>query len=912
MKVKTHIAIKCVYTLIASMLIHLVLAQDSTDLSHQAMELGYDQPVNSSLSATGINLKYRLATTVDQLLQGTSAGIYAVENSGQPGGEVGVHLRGFHSLIAGNQPLYVVDGIPYNNETDWSLAGTTFGPATSPLAFISPQDIESITVLKDAGATALYGSRGSNGVIIIKTKRILPDSLSVSFNMNFGSLVPMGSYELATAGQYATFLNEAFANAGLSQPYSNPSGFGKGTDWQDKILRKSAIRQNYHLGISGGNEKLNFYLAGEFLDQPGIIIGSDFQRYNFQANIDAQLNDKLILENSLQLGRIEFNTIPSDAGYGTSDVDVITGSRIFNPILPHQNNDGSINYFNLMADDSGLPTGILQSDLIQPNPLLLAGSTDSKSTTTRVHNYLSLKYHLLENLSINGAIGVDALFNEEYTFIPGALFFGQPKGRGSGAKLDALKFTNQYFVEFENPQSTDHHLKVFGGVGIEGWRREVLAGQSLGFDNETLRYYSLTVGQQKLLNSDIQDWNMQSIFGQGSYAYRDIYELTLTARADGSSIYGGRFSLFPAIAFSWNLDKSSLVRNHENISRLLIRTSIGSTGNLSIEPYSRFSLLNEFSAALNGSTINGISIDRIGNKDLKIEKTQKFNIGFQLGLKDNRWLFDLDLYRDLTDNAIGLRPLAATSGFQYAMANVASILNQGIEFSASINERIGVADASFQFFLATNKNKVESLVDDLTISSNKSILEITNWNQISQGTAISNFKGYTSNGTEAIFLGSGLPKFVLGFYTKWNYRRIDLGISLQGAFGQKMINANRLLLENTTGEYNVSSDYLSKSPTSIYQPGAYSILTEQFVENASYIRLKNLTLGYDIPLGWLSKAAIKALNIYIAGENLWTVTSYSGIDPDVSHFGSVGPYQGVDLGSYPKAKTYLLGLKIDL
>ncbi|MCB0666317.1 MAG: SusC/RagA family TonB-linked outer membrane protein [Saprospiraceae bacterium] len=877
-------------------------------LSHRNIQIGYGQTIRGA--SAKVNQHTRSATTADQLLQGTAAGIYAVQNSGQPAGEMGIHIRGFRSLLASNQPLYLIDGIPYYNETGWSSAGSVFGPAASPLAFLNPQDIEEIRVLKDAATTSLYGSRAANGVVIIRTRRTLPDSLKVSFNVSFGSQTPIGTYELANANEYAGFLNQAYNNAGLDARYDNPNAFGTGTDWQNSIYRDQAWRQNYHLGISGGGEKVKYYLSGEYLDQTGIIIGSDFQRYSFRANMDAQINDRTSLSNSLTFNRVESNTVASDAGYNESGVDVITGSRIFNPILSHQNADGSINRFHFAADNAGLSSGMLQSTFIQPNPLLLAGSTDSKSSTSRVSNNLQLKVSILDNLSLNGTIGVDALFNEEYTFIPGALFLGANQGTGSGAKLDALKFINQYFLEFNQKYSGDQKLDLVAGYSWEGWRREVLAGRSVGFDNETLRYYSLTVGQQKILNSNISEWGMQSFFGMGQYSYKDILNLTLSARADAISIFDNKWSLFPTLAFSWDLRQSSLVRS-QKISSIIVHSSIGSTGNQSIPPYSRFSLLNEYNAALNGATINGISIDKIANNQLEVEKTEKYDLGIEVGFKENHLIFDLDFYRENTRNAIGLIPLLATSGFEYGVANIASISNQGLELSASTNHNVGTANASFQFFISLNKNKVESLDLQDQLISGLPFSGITDWSLTKSNYSLSTFYKRNPDQFEQSILGSAAPKMITGLFSKWDFKDLDFSISLHGAFGQKMINANNLYLQNPSGEFNVLADYLHSNIAPAFEPGKPQVLTEDLIEDASYLRVQNITIGYTIPSTLLTGSSIKKLRIYGSVENIFTLTAYSGLDPDVSHFGSLTQYQGVDLGSYPKAKMFLLGLNVD-
>ena len=755
MSQSTLYMVRCLVLLMASLYAFFLTAQEPApmDTSQPEQELsdrGYFMVPGKMYDAPAMqtNLHFRQVNTIDQFLQGTVAGVNAIENSGQPAAEIALQIRGIHTLAGNNQPLFIIDGIPYYDETDFSISGTTFGPPVSPFSFINPNDIESITVLKDAGATAMYGARATNGVVIVRTKRKLSPGQKIALKIKVGSQEPIGSYNIAGATQFAEFLNQAYTNAGLSAPYPNPSSFGSGTDWQNIIYRDQALRQEYHLGIAGGTEKISFLLSGEYLNQKGLIFGSDFQRANFRANIDAEISDRFSLQNSLNFGRIDINSVASDAASDDSGIDVISGSRIFNPILPYQQN-GAVTAYNYIADENGLPTSVLQNSVAQPNPLLLAGSTDSKLATTRISNYLHLKYGLLSDLTLHAAVGLDGIFNEEYVFVPGILFFGTSDGLGSGAKMDALKFINQYYLDYAPQFSPDHNLNIHAGFSTEGYRREVLSGRSVGFDNETLRYYSLTVGQQKTLYSDISDWSMHSFFGTARYSYQDIYALSLTARADAVSTFDDGYHLYPAASFSYNLGNTNGFKNHDKISSLVIRTSYGITGNLAVKPYSRFTLLNESNSALNGATLNGIGLSRIGNQNLEVERTNQFNLGAHLGLAKEKLKLDLDFYQNKTSNAIALFPLTGTSGFDAVLANAATLENQGVELSTSLDHQLGAVSWISQFVFGVNKNEIKSIENNLTIVGGDSIAGITGWSISQAGQAASTFFGYQADGLSA-------------------------------------------------------------------------------------------------------------------------------------------------------------------
>ena len=889
-------------------------------------------------------------TTVDRFLQGTVSGLSAVQSSGQPGGGLSLQIRGIHSLFGSTQPLYIIDGIPFYPRAGYATGGTVFGPALNPLSFLSTDHIGSISILKDAASLALYGSRASNGVVIIRTKRAKQNEPGISATAEVGWQDPIGSYEMANASQFASFLNQGLTNTGLQPLYNNPESFGIGTNWQELISRNQAIRQKYNLDLSGGNEKISFLLQGSVFTQQGIVIGSDLRRYSMHANIDAEINKKLNLINSFNFSRLDASTIPSDASHNRQSIDAITGSRIFNPLLSHLNSDGLANTHNFQVSGDGLVLPLLQGTLPQPNPLLLAGTSDSEISYNLLSNFLSLHFDLLKNLRLESSIGINAVINDESTFAPGSLFFNAPsQAQGTAAKLQSFQFVNQYLLNYKRQVSEKHNIRGMMGFITEGYRREFLAGESIGFENETLRFYSLSVGQQKSLQSDLSRWALQSFIGRIEFEHDDVYSLALAARSDASSIFGEERKIFPSIAAKWNLHRQSLFANLDKLSGLILRASYGITGNSNLDPYSRFAVLDQFSAALDGSNLNGIGISKLGNESLEIETTRRFNAGLHLDFHNRRYLVDVDFYHHLTDNAFLPLPISASNGFSMTLVNGAEISNKGVDLSFAINHNTHRVNWVGQITAHVNSNKIESIRDDLSIEGGSSLIGISRWMLLRSGQKAGSFYGYETNGLmqagenpavfagqklttgdqkyrdqngdgiinaeDKVVLGQGVPEVSLGLINKFQIGALDFSLHLHSALGHEVANFNKILLEDPSGQHNVSIDYLNRAGKDLPVPRSITtenyIFSDRYIENGSYLRLRNITLGFTLPEKMIEKVA-KHLRIYLRAENIWTLTGYSGIDPDVSHFGDSPVAQGVDLGSYPKAKSIIVGLNLKL
>ena len=913
------------------------------DLGIAQVEADYSFAASSQISSD-----HRWVSSFDQLLQGGGAGMQVVQNSGQPGASLSVRIRGIRTLAAGAEPLYIIDGIPIYNNNSLVSSGFAFGPTQNGLGFLDPTDIASINVLKDAAATSLYGARASNGVVVIRTRRGTKERSGLSLLATVGVQTPIGSYDLANAKKYAGFMNRANVNAGLPPLYSSPDDFGTGTDWQSQITRDNALLQKYHLSFDGGSEKVRFFVSGSYANTDGLIKGSSLERLNFRANIDADLNDKISLHNSLNFGRIDANTLPTDDSGGEEDFGVISSAYQFSPLIPAADADDRLIGFNYKVNDDGTLANDFQGDFALPNPLAMATAIDSRYASTRINDVLSLKLNLAESLDLSATLGLDAIYNDESTFLPGVLQFDVPLGGiGSSAKMQSIQWFNQYLFNYRINLPEKHELKIMAGYSQEGYRREILGGQSTGFENEALSFYSLAVGKNKRVLSNLTRWSLQSYLGNLNYTFDDRFALQVSGRTDASSRFDNSFEIFPTVSLAWFAHEASFVKSSDLISGFSLKANYGVTGNQEIPPYSSFTFLDEFNAPLNGATINGISLARIGNEALEMERTNQWNIGMDIGLWRDNLLITLALYGQDTKNAILFAPLPATSGFGNGLINGAEISNNGLEITMSCQQTWGKFKWRSGFSLGYNRNEIKALPDDQDVTISAEVLDLNDWSIMRVGQSIGTFYGFETaglatendpapafagqnlqdgdqkyrdtngdgiiSGADRVILGSANPTIDLGYFNQLDYGAFELSFLWQGLLGREVINVNRLLLENPTGRNNILLDFATGSPSlpSARNIRRQGVLSDAIVEDGSYLRLQDIRLTYQVSDKLINKLPFADINIFISGQNILTLTSYSGVDPDVSHFGQQSFLQGVDFGGYPKAKSFMGGIKVD-
>lgn len=935
------------------------IVQDSLDHWRQSVDMPYWTSARWDLNEAQSTLRSTPLSTgaflsFDQLLQGQVAGLVAIQASGQPLGETTIRIRGVQTLAAGAEPLYVVDGFPLYNDNLVASAGFRLGPPMNALAFLHPGDVQSIEILKDAAATAIYGARGANGVVLVNTKSGKTGRSGIELTTFTGFQEPIGRYNLLNGEQFAAYINEARNNAGLGSAYSNPAAFGQGTDWQEEIYRSSPALHNYHLGFQGGTNRLAYRLSAAYTKGQGLIRNSDFDRFNLQGNIDVEASDRLSVKNHMNISFTLANTIASNHNPSEgASLGVVGAALVFNPLLSPVDSEGNPIILNEMVDEKGLPTGRLQAGTPVLNPLAQLGLTDSEVQNMRLFNSLSLGYKISTTLTLNFNAGVNLLLNEENFFASGDL---QPNqsigGLGASGRLQSINWVNEYILQYQKSFDENRKLLALAGFSLQAFNSEILSGTSQNFENETLGFYNLGVGANKLINSNFKEWSLFSFFTHLNYRANDKYSFSFSGRADASSRFKGDYAFFPSLSFGWDISKEDFypIKNLD----MRLRASFGWSGNQEIAPYSTLSVLRQFESPLGNQSISGFRPVNLANDDLEIERTRQINLGIDLGSTDGRWVFSADLYSKNTDNALIFLPLPANSGFPFSLANAAEISNAGFDLTIYRQNTQGAILWNSGLNLGFYHNEIKAIDSNFNIPVGAPLLDIEEWSVLQAGASIGSFWGYQTdqilqsggdprpafagqqlqagdrkyrdlngdgviNRNDKSIIGNALPKWSFGLFNELSWKDFQLSFLFQGLAGHDIFNANKFLLESRDGQTNNTlesfnnrwtTQNITNSNPRLSASDKQTVFSDAQLENGAYLRLKNLSLAYNLPENLLQQWGLAKLQIFLSVQNLFTITNYSGIDPDVSRFGQSVLETGVDFDGYPQAKVYGGGLRI--
>jgi TonB-linked SusC/RagA family outer membrane protein len=909
--------------------------------------VGYGQVRKSDLtgSVTTIpvdEIKKVAVTSMDQALQGRAAGVQITQNSGAPGGATTIRIRGGNSIQGDNEPLYVIDGIPFKNET--SNTGSSF----NVLSTLNPSDIESMAILKDASSTAIYGSRGANGVVIITTKRGKAGKSTVSLDAYYGVQQVRRKYPVLNAREYAAFVNDANTNEGRNPVYTpqQVEAFGQGTDWQDEIYR-TAPMYNYQLSMSGGDEKTQYAISGGYFKQKGIVTNSDFDRYSFRVNLDRKLTDKIKIGNSLTVNRTVSNQSRTDGSLGGAGL-VTMAALQFPPILPVYNPDGTY-----LMNNPAL-------NFTADNPAALARESKNKNTAYRVFGNVFGEYQILEGLSFKVIMGIDGIIQKQNSYLPRSVSSGLSQGGVGGiSNGQSITWLNENLLTYTKTFNKNHNLTALVGYTQQVNNSESNYAASRNFVNDNLGTGNLGSGSVALVpTSGIGTWGLESYLGRLNYGYNEKYLLTASFRADGSSRFGAnkRYGFFPSMALAWRASEENFVRNIKSISDLKVRATIGSTGNQDgIGNYPAYSLLSTQNYVLGNIVSTGIGPNQIANPDLSWETTTQSDIGIDLGLFGNRITVTADAYLKRTKNLLLNVTIPSTSGFSSAIKNLGKVENKGFELSITSYNIEGAFKWKTDFNYAINRNKVLDIggAPQIFAGDVANIAQNVNSGIIRVGEPLGSFYGYVTDGlyqsTEELtalvdgsarkpgdrrykdlngdkkiddndrtIIGRAQPKFIGGISNTFSYKGLDLTVFFQGVYGNQILNANRFELEYLNGTTNQSRDMLNRwTPTntntdipraSTTRP-ANRISTRQ-MEDGSYLRLKNVQLAYNLPAKLTKPLHVQGIRFYVTAQNYFTWTKYSGYDPEVNRFGQDSRSQGFDYASYPAAKTLIFGLNV--
>ncbi|MGI4760244.1 MAG: SusC/RagA family TonB-linked outer membrane protein [Janthinobacterium lividum] len=932
-----------------------VTMREDTQKLNEVVVVGYGTQERGSVtgaisSVNGAELTRQPVPDVTQALQGKVAGVTITSNGGTPGGSAGssVRVRGITSA-GNNSPLYVIDGFPLATSTDGN------GNATgNELQGISPDDIETIDVLKDASATAIYGVRAANGVILITTKHGKAGQSSVNVNAYAGVQTAARRLSLLNAEQYAVINNESRIAAGkpiVVDRLRDPASLGAGTDWQDLVFRRAQI-QNYSLGVTGGSDKASYALSASYFQQDGIVIGSNFERYTLRANGEVKIGRLLKVGNNIQLTHLSDRQVTTNSGeYGTIQQLI----RIPAIIQPYRS-DG---YWYE-------PTGSTDN-FIEENPLASAQRTDQRYVQNRILSTFYAELEPIKGLRIRSNIGADLLFSTFNSFAPSAPAFPGVTSRYATAGASATSsYGPTYLIEntatYDKLIADKHQVTFLLGQSAQEFNYSNVEAYRTGYLRNDLRVINAGPINTLLANASTisSPQHLASYFGRLNYEFAGKYLFSAVARYDGSSVFppGEKFGFFPGASVGWRISEEDFLKGNSAISNLKIRAGYGRVGN----PLNagRFAYLYSINFGITypfgpeAQTINtGGAPTRLANPNLRWENNNQANIGLDLGFLDNRIEASIDLYNRNSPNLIAPVPVSYASGtYENVNTNAASAYNRGIDFSLTTRNFIGSNGGlnwSTSVTLSAFKTKLESLGSGVPYNGPGTLAgdpivrydagqpfgsffgyvadglfqtadDVTKAAKQENGTAPGDIRFKDLNGDGVInaadrtFIGKPNPNFSFGITNTLNYKGFDLSFFINGAQGNQIYNQNRYLLESALyGSFSGGTIVLNRwtgpgtsndVPRAIdSDPNRNLRVSSHFVEDGSFIRLKNVTFGYTLPQSMLSRIGSKQIRLYVTGQNLLTLTHYTGFDPEVSA-------SGVDLGIYPQARVFTGGVNI--
>ena len=952
-----------------------ILLQEDNEMLDEVVVVGYGTMKRSDLtgsvvSVTGDELKKSVVTSLDQALQGRAAGVQVTQNSGTPGGGISVSIRGINSLN-GNEPLYVIDGVASsgNNTSNSSV-----------LSSINPADIVSMEVLKDASATAIYGSRASNGVVLITTRQGEEGKTKVSYEGYYALQQLPKKLETLTLPEYAVYQNLRAATIGFGarEEFKDPSLLSRGTDWQNEIFR-TAPMHNHQINISGGSKSMKYSLSGGYMQQDGIVFGSDFERFSFRVNMDNDINKWLTTGLRASVARTQ----------QTNNVD--GSGAIYNalnqlPEVPARNPDGS---FGMQTENMyGTYFSNPLSDLIQ-------NENYSRNTQVYVNAFADIK--LWKGLVFRTEYAANFNYSNDYKFTPSYDYehFKQQSSASRGAG-NGSNWTLKTYFTYNNTFGKNGLSAMLGHEAQEN-KYETLSGSRTNFLFNSVHELDAGDATTAKANSSRGSSAIESYFGRLNYNYDDRYLLTATLRADGSSSFAkeSRRGWFTSVELAWKVNNEAFLKDVEAINSLKLRLGWGVVGNQWAGSYA-YGVTMASAASIWGT---GFYAGNYPNRELKWEETNSFNVGLDLALFNNRIEFIADAYYKKTDNLLmqASLPTYVSSLIRAPWVNAGAMTNKGVEFTLNTHN-LQTRDFPWPSGLtfSINHNEVTKLYSESSAISGINGSETLTYTMV--GEPVGQFYGYKvigmfkeegdfykkgadgnflldetgnriqvaipkdqtigksgiwvgdyiyedrdNNGVidekDRTFLGNPAPKITFGFNNYLSYKGLDLNIFLNGSVGNKAINLirrtftdpmrNSNLLKEATGIAQIamhdpevgdevlSNVYVANADAAKVQRITTSSandnnrISDRFVEDASYLRIKNISLGYTFPQKWLRRLQIDHLRLYVNIQNLSTNTGYKGYDPEIGALNYNVLLRGVDDARYPSQRIYTFGLNFN-
>jgi len=831
--------------------------------------------------------------TIDGVLQGKAAGMTINQNSGTPGGQNSIKIRGGSSINATNQPLIVIDGVPALSGSFGQIGYS--GQEIGALSDINPNDIEQVTILKDASATAIYGARASNGVILITTKKGNLQKTSINLNASYGwqTLPKERLPELMNAQQW----NE----------YKGTDVQGTDTDWMSEILQV-APTSNTELSVSSGNDKTRLFVSGSYYNQEGTVKGTDYNRYSGRLNVDHQLYQGLTIGGSISMTYSKNDRVEGDQTlFGP-----LPNALSIPAIYPVYNEDGTYNEQGPYA-----------------NPVAISNETVNVAYTNRNNGNVFLEYKFLDGFTFTTKWGADIYNLREHEYDPITTRQGAKyNGLGIEGTSYVSNLVSSNVLQYLKTLREKHNIEVMAGYSFEKYARRTTYIEAIDFPNENLQYIA-SAGTIRAASASSLDRGLNSFFGQFKYNYKYKYIVTLTARADGSSKFGenNQYGYFPAASFAWRLNEEEFMKQFAWLSELKVRASFGLTGNDGIPDFASLGL---YGGGFNYGGNSGIAPTQLPNPDLKWETTAQTGFGLDIAVFDSRISLNADVYFNKTRDLLLERPLPPSTGYSTIFANIGNLENKGFELVFNTENIRGAFTWNTSFNFAANRNKITKLYDGQPIAD---LGRGSNW--VIEGEPIGIFMGYNCLGVDPTTgdlvyedvnkdgtitaddlkkTGDPNPDFTTGMTNTFSYKGFDLSVFLQAVYGNDVFNGTRIYLESGIGEDNQTTTMLRRwmkpgDITDVPRAGDGAI-SSRFIENGSFLRIKNISIGYTLPKTMLRKTGIKSARIFVSGQNLFTKTTYSGMDPEVNYYGNDNIILGTDFFTYPQSRTIMAGLNI--
>lgn len=881
--------------------LEVILSEDVESLAEVVvMGFGVQRERNVTGAVSKISadaFEDRPATNIGYSLAGKAAGVQVIRPSGKPQAGFSIRVRGSSSITAGNEPLYVIDGVRALSTLD-----------------LNPNNIESITVLKDAASAAIYGASGANGVVLITTKRGANQPATVKFQMYRGISQVSNELDVLNRQDYIELMQE------LGE-VTNWDEYTADTNWQEEVFR-NAQSQNYQLSLTGGSDDTKYYLSGSWTEQEGVVRNNTMNRYNFRVNLDQEVNDFLEIGTSVSYSKWYDRNVNDNRGSGNAGV--ILNALTSSPIIGIYNEDGTYTANPLAMSFQ--------------NPVAYTDGSSNDYNRARIYGNLYAEIDFLEELSFKSTLGYDQTFGKfNYFLDPFRTDWGRVNQGIAQLNFDEnILWTSQNTLEYIELFDLHSVEALVGGIVS----KETSENSSI----ETSNFSGIsvpTVGGGSIINSASGSRSARSNVGfisRLNYSYADKYLITGNFRADASSVFGpdNKWGYFPSVSAGWRISDEEFF-DVPKISDLKIRAGWGKVGNDGIGAYAWYGQIGTgYNYVLGGNVYPGTAPVTPENRALKWETTTQTNIGVDIALFDRTVEITANVYKKLTHDLLFNKPVAYSSGFSGALQNIGEVENKGFELAIETENFTDEFRWTSAFNISVNKNMVVDINEEVLpvgyISGREEVATIregyplgTFWGYVSEGVDPETGMIVYQTGEDGVLtdddktqIGNANSDFDFGLTNDFNYRNWSLSVFIQGRYGNDVFNATRIETEGLLDFRNQSVAVLNRwqepgqiteIPRAVANDVSNSLISSRFVEDGSFARLKSVTLSYGLPEDILATLGLKGANIYFTGENIFTLTNYSGYDPEVSAFGGSGSF-GIDYGTYPQVRDILVGLNL--